>query len=220
MQIKKETIEKANKMGMKQETKLIEQAKRRGHSTNTQSGLTPKQNHFAQLVANKHTLNDAYRQAYNAENMLDSSISVAASQLMRNAKIIDKINTYVAAIDNANRHDPEAIRRIVLNNLLDMANSGTIPASVKLKANELLGKVTGVRLFQDQPTQDQATAAQTAIKLLEHRLNDLLGKPQTLTVTEVADMGSESVEPPDQGEAQAESQDRPTETSPTPESPL
>lgn len=47
--------------------------------------LTPKQERFAQCVATENmTYSDAYREAYNAENMTNEAIQVEASRLMSN----------------------------------------------------------------------------------------------------------------------------------------
>jgi len=44
--------------------------------------LTPKQEKFAQSVASGKSQADAYRMAYNAENMKDETVWARASELM------------------------------------------------------------------------------------------------------------------------------------------
>jgi len=53
--------------------------------------LTPKQEKFAQLVASGMTQADAYRHAYNAENMADSTILSMASLLAADGKVSGRI---------------------------------------------------------------------------------------------------------------------------------
>lgn len=53
--------------------------------------LTPKQEKFAQAVASGMTQADAYRHAYNAENMADSTIWSRASELAADSKVSGRI---------------------------------------------------------------------------------------------------------------------------------
>jgi len=49
--------------------------------------LTAKQENFAQAIADGMSQADAYRSAFNAENMKDNSIHVNASKLMADTKV-------------------------------------------------------------------------------------------------------------------------------------
>ena len=53
--------------------------------------MTPKQEHFAQCIADGMTQADAYRTAYGADKMKDSSIHVNASKLMSDAKVAQRV---------------------------------------------------------------------------------------------------------------------------------
>lgn len=53
--------------------------------------LTFKQEKFAELVASSEGQSEAYRKAYDAQNMNDNVISVEASRLMENPKITLRI---------------------------------------------------------------------------------------------------------------------------------
>mgnify|MGYP001306923085 CR=1 FL=1 len=59
--------------------------------TPKQEQLTPKQERFAQLVAGGATYSDAYRGAYDVENMSDPSINTEASRLANDPKISPRI---------------------------------------------------------------------------------------------------------------------------------
>ena len=63
--------------------------------------LTPKQEKFAQLVAGGATYSDAYRGAYDVENMADSTIWSRASELAADGKVSGRIKALKesAAID-------------------------------------------------------------------------------------------------------------------------
>jgi hypothetical protein len=53
--------------------------------------LTPKQEKFAQCIADGMTQSDAYRAAFDAGNMKDSSIHVNASKLSSDAKVAQRV---------------------------------------------------------------------------------------------------------------------------------
>jgi phage terminase small subunit len=53
--------------------------------------LTPKQEKFASCIADGMSQADAYRAAFDAENMKDSSIHVNASKLMAGAKVAQRV---------------------------------------------------------------------------------------------------------------------------------
>jgi hypothetical protein len=54
--------------------------------------LTPKQEKFAQSIADGMTQADAYRLSYNAANMSDAALHVEASKLMDNPKITHRLS--------------------------------------------------------------------------------------------------------------------------------
>jgi len=63
-------------------------------STKTTAGrLTAKQERFARLVASGSSQSDAYKDAYNAENMGENAIYVNACKLMANAKVASKVSS-------------------------------------------------------------------------------------------------------------------------------
>lgn len=51
------------------------------------SGLTPKQEKFAQKYIELSNASEAYRQAYNAENMSNDAIKVEACRLLQNPNV-------------------------------------------------------------------------------------------------------------------------------------
>jgi len=53
--------------------------------------LTAKQEAFAQAIASGKTQADAYRDAYNAENMKENSVWTNASKLMSDAKVAQRV---------------------------------------------------------------------------------------------------------------------------------
>lgn len=53
--------------------------------------MTPKQEAFVQAIASGMTQADAYRSAYNAENMKENSVWTNASKLMADAKVAQRV---------------------------------------------------------------------------------------------------------------------------------
>ena len=60
--------------------------------------ITAKQEAFAQAIADGMTQADAYRTAYSAGKMADSSIHVNASKLMADAKVAQRVAELRAAL--------------------------------------------------------------------------------------------------------------------------
>ncbi len=57
------------------------------------STLTPKREKFCQAIASGKTQADAYREAFNASKMKDSTIHKRASELMANGEIKGRVET-------------------------------------------------------------------------------------------------------------------------------
>ena len=99
--------------------------------------LTPKQDKFARCVAEGMTQADAYRTAYNVENMKDNTIHNEAYKLMTSQEITMRIK------ELRNEIDDEAIMsaRERAIKLSEMARCGD--PDTALKAMEMLNKMTG-----------------------------------------------------------------------------
>ena len=137
--------------------------------------LTGKQEAFAQQVAKGSVLSDAYREAYDAENMKDKTIWEEACKLAQHPKVSQRIKTIQADIEADYR--TRALRReeYVLKKLQDEAEHAETDGS-RVRALELLGKTVG--LFTDKVEIEQDTD-KTAAELeadLERRLAALLGR--------------------------------------------
>jgi hypothetical protein len=122
-----------------------------------ENGLTAKQEAFAQEVANGSTLAAAYRAAYNAENMAPHVIHNEACKLMGRQEVADRVNAIAAVKLAKTSHDAARIRISVIERLQIEANDTTNPASVRVRALELLGKITDVALFTERLQTESAT---------------------------------------------------------------
>lgn len=65
--------------------------------------LTPKQEKFCQTYIETGNASEAYRQAYNTENMKPETVSVKASELLKNGKITVRVEALQSA--HQKRHD-------------------------------------------------------------------------------------------------------------------
>ena len=103
--------------------------------------LTPKQEKFAQLVASGTNQSDAYRQAYNAENMQGKTINERASVLAKQ----DNVATRIAELQKP----IIAKTQYTLESYIDKMNEISEQALAKgdfspaAKALENVGKVLG-----------------------------------------------------------------------------
>lgn len=112
--------------------------------------LTAKQERFVELVCEGETLADAYRGAYDCENMSDNSIYVEATRLSKNPKIATVLDSFREnARNKAQWNLDQSIERIVaLNNeAFNHVVDGYISAGVRttlLESTQLLNKLTGI----------------------------------------------------------------------------
>jgi phage terminase small subunit len=142
-----------------------------------EAGLTSKQRAFADKVAEGATLADSYRAAYDAGNMQPASIYTEACKLMANPLIAQRVNEKSREILQGKSHDAARIRLSVIERLQIEANDTNNPASVRVRALELLGKITDVALFTERLQTDTATtrSADQITEELKERIAKLAG---------------------------------------------
>lgn len=110
--------------------------------------LTPKQEKFAQLVASGTNQSDAYRQAYNAENMTYASVNRQAHAVAQNSNVASRVKELQKPIIEAHRFTLDSyIKR--MNELCEISLSAE-DNSAAIKALENVGKVLG---FYTQKTE-------------------------------------------------------------------
>lgn len=75
------------------------------------NGLTPKMEHFAQMVARGEPklIADCYETAYDAENMKRDSVYTSASELLANPKITSRIDEIRQALQRAKEITAESL---------------------------------------------------------------------------------------------------------------
>lgn len=121
--------------------------------TDTAQSLTAKQEAFAQAVADGKTLSDAYRSAYDAENMKDSTVWTEASLLMDHPKVSTRVSMLQKAREEKSLHDHARLKRLVLERLHQEAMTADSD-SARIRALELLGK--SIAMFTDRVEQEDS----------------------------------------------------------------
>ena len=142
------------------------------------NGLTSKQEAFCQGVAVRgETLTQAYRAAYDCQNMAPSTINEHACRLMASDKVRARVNALIEQKRAKSSHDAAFIKARVIERLQIEANDTKNPASVRVRALELLGKMTDVSLFVEkiETTAREEKTAEVIHEEIKQKLAKLAG---------------------------------------------
>jgi hypothetical protein len=111
--------------------------------------LTKKQKDFAKKVAEGMPKAKAYRETYDT-NATKQNQAVQASKLASNPKISAMIESFQLANEAREYLIPAQIRTMAIQNLVSIAINEEEKTSNKLKALELIGKMSEVQLFSER----------------------------------------------------------------------
>jgi phage terminase small subunit len=128
-------------------------------ATNILTGLTDKQEAFALAVVDGKNASDAYRLAYDAEKMAAPSVWTEACLLLAHPKVAHRITELSLEKEHQRRMLAVSRAERVLDRLEKLAENSKAD-SVRVRANELLGKTAG--LFADQIEIEDKTDRSTA----------------------------------------------------------
>ena len=137
---------KAIKEGIKQTP--IEQILVGAHNVD-KVNLTKKQKDFARKVAEGKPKAQAYRESYNSKGK-PTTEAVEGSKLASNPKIAQMIESFTLANEAREYLIPAQIRTMAIQNLVSIAINEEEKTSNKLKALELIGKMSEVQLFSER----------------------------------------------------------------------
>ena len=137
--------------------------------------LTAKQKRFARYIAEGNTGADAYRKAYNTNAKNKKTQGDAASRVKADARVSAEINRLKALQEIREQHSPAQLRATVIERLQLEATDAENPPSARIRALELLGKVTEVAAFTER-------REQTVIHSSEHIRNQIMDRLRTLTI--------------------------------------
>ena len=113
--------------------------------------LTKKQKEFARKVAEQVPKAKAYRQVYDTKAS-PQSLAEQANRLGKNPKIASMIEAFTLANEAREYLIPAQIRTMAIQNLVSIAINDEEKTSNKLKALELIGKMSEVSLFSETKT--------------------------------------------------------------------
>jgi len=135
------------------------------------SRLTAKQKEFARLVALGETQSGAYRGAYKSRGNT-KVVAQRGYELGSRSDIQVVIDAYKLANDAARYRTPIALRELVIHELTKHALDTDCPPAQRIKALELLGKVSEVAAFTERKETIVVTqSADIRTKLLESLRN-------------------------------------------------
>ena len=152
-------------------------------------GLTDRQRKFAEGIVAGKRMAEAYKEAYNCENMSTPTVSRAAVTLMKNSKVVALIEEMRRPIVIAEHLTAEG-HMLELRRLRDLAlDAGKHEAAIR--AEELRGKVAGLYITKVEsgaPGAFQALDAQakmTAIEAIKAELDRRAALTHDTNVTDV-----------------------------------
>jgi hypothetical protein len=131
--------------------------------------LTGKQSAYVQAILKGANQSDAYRAAYNAENMSSQAIWTEAGRLFRHPEVSRRITAGQAAQERQAVHSGAALRLHIERGLFDLTTEADTDQA-KLRAYELLGKSEKVGFFLDRSIEvpaDSLTPEQLKDQLTE-----------------------------------------------------
>lgn len=120
-----------------------------GASSKSKVTLTAKQKAFAEEVAKGTPKAKAYRKAYNSKAKPATQAS-EAYKLTTNPAISSMIEAQKVAIEAQKYQTPAHLRALTIHELTKHALSEDNPPAQRIKALELLGKITEVALFTER----------------------------------------------------------------------
>jgi hypothetical protein len=118
------------------------------HRSSTKA-LTPKQRKFAEAVAMGATKAGAYREAYDTHTTPGAQ-SVEGRRIAANPRVALQIEALKVAAEAKRYATPAALRSLVIEQLTQLAINPDVKDAQRLRALELLGKVTEVAAFTER----------------------------------------------------------------------
>lgn len=120
-----------------------------GAAAAKESALTAKQRKFAEGVAMGKPAAKVYRQVYETQ-AAPIHVGHQAHRLKTDPKVAAQIEALQLAAEAARHATPAALRSLVIQQLTEHALSQDVPPAQRLRALELLGKVTEIAAFTER----------------------------------------------------------------------
>ena len=181
--------------------------------------LTAKQKRFARLIAEGNTGADAYRKAYNAKGT-PKSVGSNASRLKADERMQLELTRLNRLNEIRELHSPAQIRATVIERLQLEATDENNPPAARIRALELLGKVTEVAAFTERREQTVIHSSEAIKQQLIERLRsltaiDITPEPDNGALTLAAELNAaeSAIQPDSEGLNQPDAD--PTVVAPT-----
>jgi hypothetical protein len=139
-----------------------------GRVGKAESGLTLKQEAFAQGLAEGKTNSESYRNAYNCDDMAQSTVHEHACRLAASDKIRTRVEALLAAKAVKTQHVALKNEDRVWKGIWELAEGEDTPPAVKATALGLAARMSG--LFNDKLTIDAPSSASDLERELAERL--------------------------------------------------
>ena len=144
-----------------------------GASSGSPKALTAKQRRFAEAIAMGDTKAGAYRKAYDTHTRPEIQ-SAEGARLCANPRVALQIEAFRVAAEARRYATPAALRSLVIEQLTAMAVDPDVKDAQRLRALELLGKVTEVAAFTERRELVKVTDAGDARSRLVDSLRQAL----------------------------------------------
>ena len=167
------------------------------------SKLTPKQRKFAEGIANGKSKAAAYREAYDTQAKAVHQ-SHEGQKLAANPIVARQIDALTLAAEARKYATPAALRSLVIERLTAHAIDGDINPTQRLRALELLGKVTEIAAFTERReiirTDDSGHSRSALLDILRSAIAGNVIDAQARPVLEpINDAADATVEPSSPG---------------------
>jgi len=151
-----------------------DKGKNRTGKAATPTGLTEKQEAFAQRLAEGLTNSEAYRLAYAADTMAPGTVHSEASKLAAHPKVTARLNALLA--EKRAKHNVLTVRQEdrVWQNVWRLAEGVNVPPAVQQSALALAAKMAGMLTDRVEVKNETADSKSIEAELLQ-RLQKLTG---------------------------------------------
>ena len=152
--------------------RLIEGGKQRpkakvisGASGKAASGLTVKQEAFAEALANGATNSEAYRAAYNTDGMAQTTIHQEGCKLAQHPKVAERVEELLRAKQAQKQLVAARAEDRIWKQVWSVLEADATPAAVKVSAAALAAKLAG--MVTDKVQVETGTVADIERELAE-----------------------------------------------------
>lgn len=138
------------------------------------NGLTMGMESLCQNIVAGMPHGEAYRDAYQAKNLKPAAVYSRLYHVLKHPQVQARLQELWAEREAIASHTPQQLRLFVLERLMIEATNGHNTGSTRVRAVELIGKLGGVRAFEEEGQAKSAGALDKGE--LVQRLSALLGE--------------------------------------------